>query len=214
MELDTLSGHERVMAETSDVPLWSRIRESDRQAFGDFFDLYADDIYNFVFRRTASWDAAEEMTSAVFLEAWRRRSELIPERDTLRPWLFGVAINLMRNRSRSARRRDAAMARIHVNAEPDFADEVAGRIDDERLMDRTLAVFELLPESDREILGLVAWEGLSYSEVSEALGVPIGTVRSRVHRSRLRLVELLGDRGHEQVVEPMGQPHRTRRDRS
>jgi RNA polymerase sigma factor (sigma-70 family) len=113
------------MAEESDRELWPRIQLGDTAAFDALFDRHAGDVYNFVFRRTASWDVAEEMTSAVFLEAWRRRTEVVPDHETLRPWLFGVALNLLRNRARSMRRRGVAEARLQIEEAPDDPAEAA-----------------------------------------------------------------------------------------
>lgn len=199
-----------LMAEPSDWELWPRVQLDDAAAFSVFFDRYAGDVYNFVFRRTGSWDVAEEMTASVFLEAWRRRSDVVPEYPILRPWLFGVAVNLLRNRSRSVRRRGAAEARLHLVPEPDFADDLANRLDDETLMRRTLEVFVRLPMADQDVLGLAAWEGLSYEEISVALGIPIGTVRSRIHRARGHLMELLVQLGH-QPGEDKASTHQSRR---
>jgi RNA polymerase sigma factor (sigma-70 family) len=200
------------MVTSPDRELWPRIQLDDAAAFGDFVDRYTPDVYNFVFRRTGSWDVAEEMTASVFLEAWRRRSEVVPEHPTLRPWLFGVAVNLLRNRSRSVRRRGAAEARVHPVPEPDFADDLASRLDDETLMRRTLEVFERLPATDQDVLGLAAWEGLSYEEIAVALSIPVGTVRSRIHRARGHLMELLLQVGH-QPDENSASSHRSRRGR-
>jgi RNA polymerase sigma factor (sigma-70 family) len=200
------------MIEESDRELWPRIQGGDTAAFAELFDRYARDVYNFVFRRMASWDLAEELTSAVFMEAWRRRTEVEVEHISLRPWLFGVALNLLRNRSRSVQRRGAAEARLQPETAPDFAEDLASRIDDERLMRRTLEVFEDLSADEQDVLGLAAWEGLSYIEIAVALGVPIGTVRSRIHRARRHLTELLLPTGHEPgEAEPVAS-HRSRRD--
>src|SRR3954454_4169563 len=84
-EPPTPGGHLLLMANESDRELWSRIQLGDTDAFGLLFERHVTDVYNFIFRRTASWDAAEDMASAVFLEAWRRRHEISPEHATLRP---------------------------------------------------------------------------------------------------------------------------------
>ena len=200
------------MAEESDRELWPRIQLGDTAAFNALFDRHARDVYNFVFRRTASWDVAEDMTSAVFLEAWRRRTEVVPDHETLRPWLFGVALNLLRNRARSMRRRGVAEARLLIEEVPDFAEDLVARIDDEILMRRTLDVFQSLDQHDQDVLGLAAWEGLSYAEISVALGIPVGTVRSRIHRARQRLRELASGCGHEVSMDACTQSFQSRRD--
>ena len=186
------------MADPSDHDLWHRAEQGDAESFGVLFDRHARTIYNFCFRRTADWALAEDLTSTVFLEAWRRRAEVQPQHDTLRPWLLGVAANVIRNSIRSQRRRDAAEPRAAPSsASPDHADEVAARLDDESLIGRILVTLDMLPPLDRDVLSLYAWGELSYSQIAEVLGVPIGTVRSRLSRARDRLVELAEISGHE-----------------
>jgi RNA polymerase sigma-70 factor (ECF subfamily) len=186
------------MADPSDLDLWHRAEHGDAESFGVLFDRHARTIYNFCFRRTADWALAEDLTSTVFLEAWRRRAEVQPQHDSLRPWLLGVATNVIRNSTRSQRRRDAAEPRVAPSStSPDHADEVAARLDDESLIGRILVTLDMLPPLDRDVLSLYAWGELSYSEIAEVLGVPIGTVRSRLSRARDRLVELAEISGHE-----------------
>jgi RNA polymerase sigma-70 factor (ECF subfamily) len=173
----------------------NRVMETDRQllrqpdpaAFGTLFERHGRAVYNYCFRRTADWSAAEDLTSIVFLEAWRKRKELRIHGDTLLPWLYGVATNVLRNRSRSLRRYRSALARMPVDHEADFADDAAGRIDNERQMRRVLDSFALLPKRDQDVLALCVWSGLSYEEAAVALDLPVGTVRSRLSRARSRL---------------------------
>jgi RNA polymerase sigma factor (sigma-70 family) len=96
----------------SDVELWDRAVGGDPEGFGQLFERHARSVYNHCFRRTASWADAEELTSAVFVEAWRRRHDLRPIGESARPWLLGVANNLLRNHRRSLRRHRAALARL------------------------------------------------------------------------------------------------------
>ena len=176
---------------SSDGALWDRAVDGDPEAFGQLFDRHARSVYNHCFRRTASWADAEELTSAVFVEAWRRRHDLRPIGESARPWLLGVANNLLRNHRRSLRRQRAALARLPGPAPaPDPADDVAGRLADERQMRRVLALVERLPRRDQEVLALCAWSELTYLEAATVLDVPVGTVRSRLARARARLAEL------------------------
>jgi RNA polymerase sigma factor (sigma-70 family) len=101
-----------------------------------------------------------------------------------------VANNLLRNHRRSFRRYRAALARLPSPVpQPDPADDVAGRLADERQMQRVLAVVERLPDRDQEILALCAWSQLTYQEAATVLDIPVGTVRSRLARARARLAE-------------------------
>jgi RNA polymerase sigma-70 factor (ECF subfamily) len=180
--------------EPSDIELWDRAVDGDPESFGVLFERHARSVYNHCFRRTASWADAEELTSAVFLEAWRRRREVRPTNESVRPWLLGVANNLLRNHRRSSRRHQAAVNRLpSPSHQPDPADDVAGRLADELQMRRVLALVERLALRDQEVLALCVWSELTYQEAAAALDIPVGTVRSRLARARARLAELDGN---------------------
>ena len=185
-----------VMGEPTDAELWSR---GGADAFGVLFERHARAVYNHCFRGTADWALAEDLTSVVFLEAWRRRGDVRLANESALPWLLGVATNVLRNGWRSRRRRAAALARLRRADEPDFADEVESRLDDRRAMRRVLAEVARLPRREREVLALCVWDELSYEEAAAALGVPVGTIRSRLSRARARLREreLTDASGHE-----------------
>jgi RNA polymerase sigma-70 factor (ECF subfamily) len=187
----------------SDRELWDCAVAGDPDSFGALFERHARSVYNHCFRRTASWADAEELMSTVFLEAWRRRHEVRPLADSARPWLLGVANNLLRNHRRSHRRQGAALARLGADGscEPDPADDVAGRLADELQMGRVLALVEHLPARDQEVLALCAWAELTYQEAAAVLDVPVGTVRSRLARARGRLAELESTEGNPRSVE-------------
>jgi RNA polymerase sigma-70 factor, ECF subfamily len=190
----------------AEVDLWRRAVGGDAQAFGDLFDLHARAIYNFCFRRTANWAEAEDAMSEVFLVAWRRRAQVAFTSDGERvlPWLLGVAVNVLRNRRRSRRRAMLALARMDPRpTEPDFTDDVDGRLSDEQEMRDVLVVFERLAPQEQDVLALCVWGELGYEDASVALGIPIGTVRSRLSRARSHLRELIDGSGHEREDEPV-----------
>ncbi|GAA1554382.1 sigma-70 family RNA polymerase sigma factor [Actinomadura kijaniata] len=177
----------------TDTELWERVRDGDRHAFGTLFDRHARTVYNYCFRRTADWTAAEDLTSVVFLETWRRRDRVRMESASLLPWLYGVAANVLHNHRRGLRRHRDALARLPLpETTADDADDTAARLDAERQMRAVLASIDRLSRRDREILTLSAWEGLSYQEIATALGIRVGTVRSRLARARERLRADLG----------------------
>lgn len=169
--------------------LWTRVRAGDHQAFGALFDRYADFIYNLAFRRTGSWDAAEDIVATVFLEAWRQRHQIDMQDRSIRPWLIGVALNRVRRYWRGVERGRRASLRLAPSErhEHDHAGEVSERLDAERRMAEILIALNDLPSEQREVIQLWAWEELSYEEIAVALGIPIGTVRSRLYRARARL---------------------------
>jgi RNA polymerase sigma factor (sigma-70 family) len=175
-------------SEPSDSELWAQAADGNATAFGELYERHAAAIYNHCFRQTASWPLAEDLTSAVFLQAWRHRSDVRFVGDSALPWLLGVATNLVRNQQRTLRRYQAALRRLPPPPdEIDFVDDLAGRMDDERTVRRLLGLVERLPRRDREVLALCAWDGLSYAEAAVAMAVPVGTVRSRLSRARRRL---------------------------
>ncbi|MDL4773744.1 RNA polymerase sigma factor [Actinomadura xylanilytica] len=171
-----------------DRELWTRARDGDERAFGELFDRHSRTIYNYCFRRTADWSAAEDLTSVVFMETWRRRAKVRLSADLLLPWLYGVAANVLHNHRRSLRRHRAALERVRARpTAPNDAATAAARLEAEREMRAVLGSIKNLSRNDQEILALCVWEGLGYAEAAAALGIPVGTVRSRLARARKRL---------------------------
>ena len=179
--------------EITDAQLWAGACAGDHSAFGDLFVRHANRIHNYCFRRTGSWTLAEDATSQTFMEAWRKRSSIAVS-DSLLPWLFVAANNVCRNTERARRRAANLLAKTPLPDDVgDHADEVAARIDSERQMQHVLSALRTLKRADQDIVAMCDWEGLSYDEAAAALGVPIGTVRSRLSRARARLKMLLTD---------------------
>ncbi|WP_427164459.1 RNA polymerase sigma factor [Streptomyces sp. C1-1] len=173
----------------------TRVRNGDPDAFAELFDECARTVYNHAFRLTADWSAAEDVMSATFMEAWRRRASVEADGGSLRPWLLGIATNVARSQYRSNRRyRNAAIAAAAANAAEeqveDHAEETVGRLDDRRRIAATLAALSLLKRPEREVLTLCLCEGMEYAEAARVLGVPVGTVRSRLSRARGKLRKL------------------------
>jgi RNA polymerase sigma-70 factor, ECF subfamily len=184
------------MEERSDRDLWHRAVLGSDAAFEVLFRRHASTVYNYCFRRTAEWATAEDLMAATFLEAWRRRDEIRLSGDSLRPWLLGVATNLMRNHRRSNRRLQAVLERLAVvRPNDDLADDVAGRVDDQRRMQALLELISGLQLSEQELVAML-WSELSYEDAAIALDVPVGTIKSRISRLRAKLRELGAGRGH------------------
>jgi RNA polymerase sigma-70 factor (ECF subfamily) len=182
---------------SDDSTLWSRSGAGDADAFALLFERHANAIYNYCFRRVGDWSAAEDLLSVVFLEAWRRRHKDLPPGKVL-PWLYGIATNVVRNRRRSDRRYRAALARVPASpAEPDPGEEVLERLDDEHRIGRALELLAKLPRRQQDVFVLCAWSELSYEDAAFALGIPVGTVRSRLSRARQSMLELASPGGHE-----------------
>lgn len=152
--------------------------------FGELFHRHAAALHRYVARRTRS-SVADDVTSETFLIAFERRSRFDLEREDARPWLLGIATNLIhRHRiaeARTLRSAERAAAEAPIQS---IADELA-EIPETRLEVRRIArELRRLSMADRDCLLLFAWEGLSYEQIAEAMEIPVGTVRSRLNRAR------------------------------
>lgn len=187
----------------------ARVHAGDPTAFRELFDEHARSVYNHAFRLTGNWSTAEDAVSLTFLEAWRLRQtvDVGAGGGSLRPWLLGIATNVVRNLRRATRRHGGALARLpKAEVAPDFADEVARRIDDRERLGLVHTALAALRAPEREVLALCVWSGLDYAAAAEALGVPVGTVRSRLSRARKKLEKLV-KAGEPRPAEKVGEPH-------
>jgi RNA polymerase sigma-70 factor (ECF subfamily) len=148
-------------------------------------ELY-EPICGYTLRRVRQPDDAAEAIAETFTTLWRR-FDACPQGTELRPWLFGVARRVIANQRRGNRRRTALGERLAASVDPAAAEAVAVGEDGGPLA----RAFASLNESDRELLSLVAWEGLSTEELAVTLGTNRATVRLRLHRARRRLREAL-----------------------
>jgi RNA polymerase sigma-70 factor (ECF subfamily) len=172
----------------TDRELWERGRSGDQAAFGTLFDRHADTVYNHLRRRLQSPADAEDLTSAVFLHAWRRRHEVVLDRDSVLPWLLAVANHTAANQRRALGRYRAALGRLAP--EPDVADHaqaVAERVDDAADLARLRKAVARLPAHERDVIELCVWTGLDQQAAAVSLGIAVGTVKSRLARARQRL---------------------------
>ncbi|MFJ8043714.1 RNA polymerase sigma factor [Kitasatospora sp. NPDC096147] len=166
----------------------ARIRAGDELAFGQLFEDHADAVYRHAVRMTGDWAGAEDVVSLTFLEGWRLRGRVEPEGGSLRPWLLGIATNVIRSTRRAARRHQKALARLPPREwAPDFAAELTSRMADAEEIAAAKTALGRLRPAEREVFALCVWEGLDHAAVAEALGKPVGTVRSRLSRARSRL---------------------------
>jgi RNA polymerase sigma factor (sigma-70 family) len=159
---------------------------TDPQAFRELFERHFDALFTYFARRLGR-DAADDLTAEVFLTAYGRRSTYDPACPDARPWLYGIAANLLRRHRRAELRRLRAHAREAGRSRDDGHDAVEERLDSRAagpLLARALAS---MPAHQREALLLFAWAELSYEEIARALDVPVGTVRSRLSRARDRV---------------------------
>ena len=160
-------------------------------AFGAIFDRHGSTLLRFLARRVDPADA-EDLLGDVFRIAFERRSAFERDRDSARPWLYGIAANVVAKHHRSEARRFRAMARVPAEQllDDDPAERAVAAADAGARWTRVMDAIGTLPEAERQVLLLVAWEELSYEEIALALGIPVGTVRSRLSRGRARLAAL------------------------
>lgn len=170
------------------ISIRARLRAGDPDAFAELFDEHAGVVHRHAARVTGNASVAEDVVSLTFLEAWRARARLDPEGESVRPWLFGIATNVLRNVTRAARRHQVALGKLPPpEVVPDFSEELVGRLHDGELVARVTAALKKLRRAEREVFTLCVWAGLDYAETASALGIPVGTVRSRLSRARTRL---------------------------
>lgn len=148
-------------------------------------------VLRYVLRRSPSREDALDVVAEAFAVAWRRRADLPGEPDEVGPWLFGIARLCLANTARSTRRAGRLGERLAASlpdtAVPDPATVHEGR-SDRQLVRRAL---EQLSAEDRELVTLIAWEGLTPAQAATALGLSAGTARVRLHRARTRLRKAL-----------------------
>ncbi|MES5823253.1 RNA polymerase sigma factor [Streptomyces sp. RG80] len=168
-----------------------RVREGDREAFALLYEQFAGAVYNHGLRLTGDWSTAEEIMSETFLTAWRTRARVQEDGGSLLPWLLGIATHKADNARRGVRRRQLFLARQpRPRVEEDFAPRTIGRIDDARYLRAVQTALGRLRRHEREVLALCVWSGLDYQQTAEALGIAVGTVRSRLSRARKKLAHL------------------------
>ena len=150
---------------------------ADPDVFALLFDRHFDAVHRYAQRRVGR-DLADEIAAETFTRAFDRRRRYDSTRADARPWLLGIAANLLRRHWRTERRRLDAYARSAERHHAELSGPVAADL---------AAAIKALPRREREPLLLFAWADLSYDEIAVALGLPLGTVRSRISRARARL---------------------------
>ena len=157
--------------------------------FAAIFDRHAASLHRFLARRVEPADA-DNLLGDVFRIAFERRETFDLAQDSARPWLYGIATNLIARHRRSEGRRMRAMVALAARR-ADVHDVVGERasetVDASDSFTRLVDAIDTLPDAERDTLLLFAWEELGYDDIALALGVPVGTVRSRLNRARRRL---------------------------
>jgi RNA polymerase sigma factor (sigma-70 family) len=169
-----------VTALSADDTDWALAVAGEGEAFGRIFDRHRDRVFRHCVRWAESASDVDDIVAMTFFEAWRRRERVRIVDGSVLPWLLVTATNVARNQQRGRRRYRDLLERLPVEASrSDPADLV-----DDRLAHASLAA---LPARERQVIVLRLVDGLSERETAEALGISIGTVKSRLSRGRMRL---------------------------
>ncbi len=187
--------------EQSDIEVLAEVSAGDIDAYGKIVRRYQGRLYNFVFRFVGDKETAEDIVQEAFLRAFGKREEYraIANFST---WLFTIAGNLAKSELR--RRKRWRLFSIHRDEESDTGMELP---DESRRPDRmaesSLTDVEIqnaiasLADNYRQVILLRDVEGLSYYEISQVVNCPVGTVKSRVNRARLKLQQKLKNEGRD-----------------
>jgi RNA polymerase sigma factor (sigma-70 family) len=170
------------------------IRESHErpEVFARLYDRHAADIHRYAARRLGD-AVADDITADTFLTAFRHRARFDTGRSSARPWLYGIAANLIGKHRRTELRALRALARTGIDPVAEsWSDRVDSRVTAQAAHRPLATALAGLSDRDRHVLLLVAWADLSYQEIAEALSIPVGTVRSRLNRARRKVRAALG----------------------
>ncbi|BCW47264.1 RNA polymerase sigma factor [Arthrobacter sp. StoSoilB5] len=196
---------------STDSEIIRRSRDSPA-VFGELYDRHASAIYRYAARRAGEF-AADDVTSETFLVAWEHLERYDTSRDDARPWLFGIATNLLRQHHRAeANVLKAAARSAEREKTADDSDRIVAEVDAKVATGRVAQALRDMAAIDRETLLLYAWADLTYEGIAQAMGVPIGTVRSRLNRARQTLRAQLNLERPTETENHYGRPSAAPRD--
>ena len=194
------SGKYQVMEEDrlTDGALFGR-SVAEPQLFTVIFDRYYRAVYGYLSRRVGR-TVADDLAAETFVRAFERRSSYDPRFERALSWLLGIAVNLLAHHRRSEARQLRALAASGGLEPRESGEDMVDRVDADTSR-RLVAGLEQLDDYDREALLLYAWGELKYQEIADVLGIPVGTVRSRMNRARRKLRQALESVSTENVVQ-------------
>lgn len=175
--------------------LWELARGGDSGAFAMLYDRHRDRVFGQALRLMRSTHDAEDVTAVVFLELWRRRKSVTLVNETLIGWLLVATNNVSHNVVRSMRRYKAVIDRIppaELDGAEDF-DRVDEEIDSSERGRGVSSAFAKLSTNDQNVITLCVLEEFSLAEAAAAIGIPVGTVKSRLSRAKQRLSTLTAE---------------------
>jgi RNA polymerase sigma-70 factor (ECF subfamily) len=157
---------------------------SHPDAFAAIFDRHFDAVHRYLSRRAGA-GVADDLASQTFILAFSSRAAFRMSATSARPWLFGIATNVLRNNRRAELRLLRALGRFAAGLPDRHPDLAAGEAGEDT--GALTAALTRMDADQRDVLLLHAWAELSYEEIAASLGIPVGTVRSRLSRARVRL---------------------------
>lgn len=163
----------------SDADTWARVRAGEQAALGALFDRYEARLFRHARRLLTVREDAKDAVTIAFFELWRKRTSVRLVDGSPLPWLLNTVSFAARNLERSSRRYRALLLQtpaVEPAGEPHAADESG-----------VLAVLRRLPERERSVVVLTMLEGFPERDAAQALGIPLGTVKSRLFRAKARL---------------------------
>ncbi|MDR6612305.1 sigma-70 family RNA polymerase sigma factor [Leifsonia sp. 1010] len=170
---------------------WSSARDGDGPAFASLFDRHRDRVFGHALRLVREPHDAEDVTAVVFLEAWRKRESVRLVDGSIIGWLLVTTNYAVRNHTRGLRRYRTALGKLPAPApQDDHAPAVDDTLDGAERDRQVREAFDRLSKRDQDVITLCILEELTAAQAAEALGVPEGTVKSRLSRARKRLTEL------------------------
>jgi RNA polymerase sigma-70 factor, ECF subfamily len=186
---------------SEDLTLLGQVSQKDQQALEALYEKYQRIVYSLVLRIVRDEDEASELLQDVFVQVWQKADLFDKDRGNFSTWLLTLAhnkaINTLRSkaykkRSLETRGDDDEIMRLAGEAVTNVSTPLSEQIADDARV-QVLDALRKIPEAQREALTLAYYEGLSQSEIAEKLGVPLGTVKTRMRQGMLKLKEFLGD---------------------
>lgn len=191
----------QLVAEQESDAWYVKASLDDRSLFTVLYDRHAAALYRYARGRVGA-EFVDDVVSETFLVAFRRRDRYDVSRPDARPWLFGILTKEISHYRRRERTHYRALARSHpADVVPDPAEEAVAGAAARAVRGPLARALADLSARDRDVLLLIAWGGLSYEETALAVGIPIGTVRSRLNRARRKLSSALGGDDPTRAVE-------------
>ena len=189
--MDTVTRRQFV-AQSSDGELIAA-SHGDGEVFAELFDRHSGAVFRYAAQRLGA-QTAEDVVGETFLVAFQRRSRFDPAYGDARPWLLGIATNLISRRRRNEATHYRALLRApHGVPAEEHAERISARVSAAAMRPLLAEALSALPARDRDVLLLISWAELSYEQTALALDIPVGTVRSRLNRARRKVRAALGD---------------------